>query len=645
MNNPTRPRGEHGAVAVIMAAGLTAILVAGAFVLDFGIARVDRTSNKLTADAAALAGLGSLSDQDDTRRPWRAVCTAVSYLKANDDDLTSGSSESWRRGNGTTVSAPCSTPSVYDSLCVPDGENTSHASWARYDATSADGRVVVTISSGYQTPDPAFPEDAAAASDSGSATEGGCDQLAVIITESRSPGLGSLAVDGDIVTRIRSVGRAVPNQLSEHVPALILLERNACDALTVGSNVSFIEVFGSGSAPGSIHADSLGNGSNCTSDATVIDGKFSKHIWAHAAASGSPRRPGSITVVASSGAPGAVPARATDGAANTCAETVTATCAAATGRGIVGRRPADLRYLTGVRTALAAAAPLYNATATPSGYVLQGGDCTFNSSDTDNATTSPVFVNCPNGATFKDRVFTFANAPSVVFNGPVEIQSGSGSGLAAPKATRLYVRGRTTAGANTGLVVKKGLRLNNVSGDTACPGLTAQPRAQLVVGYGPLSGEASAAFRLCHTTALLAGNSAAACPVPATIGTAPTTNACTGSLNLSGGASVDWTAPNLITTRSATNTETNTLLEDLAFWTETSAASGMGGGGLVSLAGVFVAPNAPFSLGGGSDSASRQDAQFMARSLQVTGNATVRMTPDPRDSIKISAAPLTGLVR
>ncbi len=96
----------------------------------------------------------------------------------------------------------------------------------------------------------------------------------------------------------------------------------------------------------------------------------------------------------------------------------------------------------------------------------------------------------------------------------------------------------------------------------------------------------------------------------------------------------------------ATIAETNTYLEDLAFWTETSSGNGLGGGGAVSVSGVFVAPNAnPFLLGGGSDNTARQNAQFVARALEVKGNSTVVMQPNPRNSITMPAPAVYLLVR
>src|SRR5690349_942499 len=82
-----RPREERGAAAILMAFCLTAVLVGAGLVVDFGIARYDRASNKSAADAAALAGAAAVSPGDGLYHPWNGVCTALAYLQANDPDV------------------------------------------------------------------------------------------------------------------------------------------------------------------------------------------------------------------------------------------------------------------------------------------------------------------------------------------------------------------------------------------------------------------------------------------------------------------------------------------------------------------------------------------------------------------------------
>ena len=60
------------------------VLVAAAMVMDFGLVRVDRQIDKSAADSATLAGLHALNTGDGSSHPYVGVCTAVRYLKSND---------------------------------------------------------------------------------------------------------------------------------------------------------------------------------------------------------------------------------------------------------------------------------------------------------------------------------------------------------------------------------------------------------------------------------------------------------------------------------------------------------------------------------------------------------------------------------
>ena len=94
--------------------------------------------------------------------------------------------------------------------------------------------------------------------------------------------------------------------------------------------------------------------------------------------------------------------------------------------------------------------------------------------------------------------------------------------------------------------------------------------------------------------------------------------------------------------RSVEPTEWNSL-EDLALcngkvepkWTALAA------GGL-SASGVFFAPNASVTISGGSDSLNPLNAQFVSRTLSLTGNATLYLRPSPYDAVTIPLAPSFG---
>lgn len=658
-------RTEQGAVAVIVAFSMTALLVGAGIVLDFGLARSDKLANKGYADAASAAGIRATDLGDGRPRSFRGVCTALAYLKANNAKELADLTASWRTGAGVSLLDPCTNPVLLNAACIPN----DLSSWAWFTGTAAGGRISVEIKSGYTTPDPAF--DASESVDNGVSAQGGCDQLAVIIEEKREPGLGRIASSDDIVTTVRSVARLMPSPDPPVPPALLLLERQSCFAVAVNSTNTKIKILGNGIAPGVIHADSIGNGV-CTSGARVLYGKFAGGIVAHKAETGG--LPGFISTSALSALNGAVPGNASDGASNVCAEQASGSCGQAIGRGLVGRGKIDQRYLVGVRAAISAAQTEYtrsptNAAGTPpvgGGYtVIPASPSGCNNmvvSDTSQPAAyaaSKVFVNCSGGVTFNNS--TFPLATDVVFNGKVEVKSGQT--LSLPIAERVYVKG---ASRSEGVSTQGNLFINHgvvAAGTENCANRTAAPRARLVIGNGALIGGAQSRFHLCNTTVLMAGNSGASaltgtpptdgststyCPLPTPpvvdIGIPPYANSCGGYISVGAGTNMDWSAPNLIAAGSA-QTDWDQL-EDLALWTETSAGNSMGGSGTLTVSGVFFLPNAdPFIIGGGSSQSNGANAQFVARRLELNGSGVLLMRPKPEDAVTIPLPPSFGLVR
>lgn len=647
-----------------MALSLTGVLVGVGLVIDFGLVRFQKQLNKSAADTATLAGAQALDPGDGLNHPWRGVCTALAYMQANDPQL-SEITGSYRSGAGAGVSGHCEGTTIpNDTVCQPNTPST----WAWFQGTASNGKIAVEIRSGYAMPDVRFTDDTALATDNGDVSKGGCDQLAVIVTASKKPGFGSLATSSDLTTTVRSVARVSPNSEQSGPVALLLLERHNCLSLAAGSQNTYIDILGNGVAPGSIHADSLGDsvgtGSLCNSGNKVLYGKFSKHIIARRSETGG--LSGSISTAALTSLPGAVPANATDGSANVCAEQSNTTCVGATARNFIGRGPIDTRYLTGVRAAMTTATTATSwstGTANANGYTVwtPGGCNNLSGTPPTNGGSPPnsatnLFINCPGGASFKD--FTIANAENVVFNGSVSVSSGNT--LAIPKAQRVYVKGAT---AGVGLSVQGALALNthtttlsaNSGTSSVCTSPLSSGRNQLVISNGAFSGGAQAAFHLCNTSVLMADgwNGTTGCALPTTVTpmtTEPSDNTCYGYLSLGGQGFMEWTAPNLKSTTS--NATDWAALEDLALWTETSGtissstANKIGGGGLMNISGVFFLPNAnPFVLSGGGLQSNGANAQFIARRLEANGSGTLYMRPNPADVVTIPLAPTFALVR
>jgi hypothetical protein len=431
-------------------------------------------------------------------------------------------------------------------------------------------------------------------------------------------------------------------------------------ALAAGSNNTYFDVQGSGATPGYIHADSLGDGSLCNAGNKVLYGKFAKHIIARHSVTGG--LTGVISTVALTSSPGAVPANASDGSANVCAEKSDGTCTGAIARGVIGRNPVDTRYLTGVRTTLtsaSAAVAWSTVTATANGYSIWApancGNINVATPPAAQNAATKLFVNCPTGATFKTNTL-FTNAVNVIFNGSISI--GSNNSLSIPKAQTVYVKG--VAGGD-GISVSGALALGTYTNTTAsntgsasiCPA-TQSARDKLVIMAGAFTGGAQANFHMCGTAVVMGdGWTGTSCPVPTTptpTSVEPVDNTCHGQVNLGGGGFMEWTAPNIVSS-GATSTDWNAL-EDLTLWTETSGdgqvsnANKIGGGGQMYISGVFFLPNAdPFIISGGGLQNNGANAQFIARRLEANGNGTLYMKPNANDSITVPSPPSISLVR
>lgn len=624
--------GEDGAVAITVAVALMALLVAAALVLDFGLIRLDRQLNKSAADSAAMSGLeamrhvDALGNETGKAAPYAAVCSALAYLKANQSEFATVTG-TLSDGTGTVLAATCPLPAsspLIHVACDPNDRST----WARYSGTAEGGRLQVVISNGYVPGEDAalFGEESLStlAADQGAPEHKGCDQLAVSVTETRTPGLGALVTDQDITFRVRSVARVEMGDDNSEVVALVTLERFDCQALYTNGTTTKIMVDGYGATPGMMHSDSLGSGADCGSKEVLnVDGNNPGAIVAGDSVDG---KPGVIGIRALNGDAGAVPEKASDPIPYVYTEPYPPG-GSPEGHALVTRSPADNDYFTGVKAAIAAA---NTAWVTPAADVtVPSTSCSGKNlpSAAALAATGTVYFDCPGGVDYSQDIQL--SAARVIFAGDVKVRSGKA--FVMPSASHVYIRGR--AGV-PGLDFQGFFRMHT-QGATVCASSTPSARGRLVIGVGEINSQAgSPIFQACNTAVIMLGGQSTGC-VPATVGTAPqpSTACTTGFLNLAGGASTDWTAPNLI---EAGRTKVHLDdLEDLALWTESEAESRIRGGGSITLAGVFVLPNAnPFSVGG-SGSQNVEDSQYFARKLGAHGGGTLYMRPSPHNVTKV----------
>lgn len=648
-------RRDRGAVVVLSALLLTALVAIVALVIDLGFVRNTRQSSKATTDSAAAAGLQSLAS-DAVPKPWSGVCAALDYLLDNEADRTF--TVEYFDGALTPVGGtPCT--SLLDQICVAN----TPTSWAWIRAS--DGDYVVDIRSGYVTPDASFPEDAGAhAADDGVPARGGCDQLAVIAADRDDVYFGGVAGATGYDTAIRTVGRVDISSLNEGVPAFLMLERTSCTVLSHsvgnGGGSGIIVEPASPTEPGIIHVDSSGSSSCSDSEneggyvvyGTAIDGV-----------------PG-IQVQSAGTAPdveaGVLSLRAlTVGNSAHAWSNASGVSPAGTPGALVSRKPVDDRYNPAsgatISALLSAARTDASRVTAPSGYTVVSTCNDHSPSATEQAATL-VFIDCPGG--YSPRDATFTSAQQIVVNGPVHVQNNAR--LYLPSVQRIVIGGTSTRGLEVsggGLLGINSLAPfaadTNAAARSACTGREGPAwggTTQMVIFGGSGSGAGEGGLNvggraaLCQTFVLLAGPKTSPYTVPQQrVGSGdptcvletpcPTdTSAATDAALIVSGF-LRWSAPNQL----AAPISGAVGVEDLALWTETSKTSEVKSGGILEARGVHFLPNSRLEMRSPAV-AEPQDAQFIARSLKLFAG-TLRMKPTPANNVTFNLLTGVSLVR
>jgi hypothetical protein len=645
---------EAGVVLVLVAIAVLALFGTVALVLDLGQLRTDRRTNKGVADMAAAAGVGRLPFG-----PWSGVCKARDYLLGNLTGVSSfdPGSETWSDAatpSAPRTSSPCpATATGPDSVpCSPNAPET----WARLRATAGGARFGVEIQSGYVLPDPRFSDDTSR-EDTGGADQGSCDNLAVILTERRAPSFAQLVGAGATTTRARSVGRLNATETVNYTAALQLLERNLCNVLQTGGTNTRVYAQPYQDQPGIIQIDSADDAGSCPSP--ILNAQETSVGPSVVACSVNSTligcRPGTGTRASRIGIYALNFVRPVGDIATPYPATYGDTKAVATTRS--GRRFADKRYRENVAALDAEAESVLtgNSGRPPGCSSVTNNACT---SSTDGRSWLVLSAtDCSNVSTFF-AVPGRAGAQNVWFNCDLDVTSdltlsGADSyvvvtGSLSVKKTftiddprRFYVGGRST-GNTVGLAdgsPGSALRVN-LGGAASCAERANPKATRMVVGNGSLKVSSGAATRLCHTFVYLASGYGR---VPGTDGTNPCSSPCStynGVIEVTSGASIRWTAPNQIIGRLPTPTDLaydSNPFEDLALWSEAGGNThGITGGGESGLTGVFFLPNADsFSLAGGSGQTIDLSAQFISRTLKITGGATINLVPTPTDAIPV----------
>ncbi|MBW3574914.1 MAG: Tad domain-containing protein [Actinobacteria bacterium] len=670
---------ERGTVLILMALAMTALLGMVALVVDLSQLRTDRRVNKTVADMSVRAGLGVVN-----LGPWSGVCRASDYLRANAPAFSSfdPGSEKWFRLSSPLSQLPTSpclntaTSPFIDGCTTGPLGSPNTGSWARLTATAGGGRFSIEVQSGYTMPDSRFPEDVVAAVDTGDPLKGSCDNLVVILTERRTPLLAGVVGVGETTTTIRSVGRVSNLRSEEYSPALLLLEREGCNVLSVASNNSRVIAQPYLNFPGVIQIDSANRG-GCSSNQAVLNGATTSGGPSIIACSAKTVSPTPGCNVALAGKPGRIGlyglnfqppgAHLTTPFTGSLA-TTTYGDTQAVRSGQSGRDPADRIYrqnlatldgeaqavLTGNGGRPPGCAEVVNSACTANGrtwLVLQQADCNslgtfFDPSPFPLRTAAPnIWFNCDL------NVKPYALLPSglrlsapdsyVVITGKLSVTS-----TFAIVDPRTVFIGGTASGPGIGLDIGNGgnFNVNNPTPTDDCVVPAVVKPTRVVVGNGSFKMGSGGIVHLCQTFVFLANGYG---KTPATNGTAPCSSPCStylGKLEIGSGSSVDWTAPNKITGRRPTSEEV--LLtsvpapvspyEDLGLWTEAGGAQSLSGGGNSHMTGVFFLGNAnAFTLAGNSGANVSLSAQFITRRMSVTGGATVNLVLNPFDAVPV----------
>ena len=598
-------RGEAGAITIMVALSMVTILVAAAMVLDFGIARLDRQQNKAVADSAVTAGMHGLDRGDGKPHAFSGVCQALNFLRANKPEL---SSLSW---------APCSDPLKLATVCQY-GDATTYANF-----TGTANGLSVEIRSPYDLASSGWPEEQLGSLASDQLTpQDSCDQVAVIVRQTRQPGLGSLATSSDLTTAVRSVGRVTEGIDDGQPVALLLLDRTGCDAITINGGNSFVRVLATGATSGLIHSDS--NGQDCTGQQKILTGDHANGIIAYAGTGG----PGLIRVrsMSTPQAPFTY-----DSSNNVVAQ------GGAVGPGpMVTRSPVDARYMSAAKAAISD----YEAQAATNGNSGGWTKVPCNTTAADLAAFpvgTMLWINCGGGTSAFNTPNVTINASKIFFDAKL-----ISADLAMPNATRVYVKGDPSTNGNA--VVENGetFSMGQGSGNSTCPDTTTAPtitRSRLILGAGSFSANSTSQVRLCSTTVVLRGGVTGGC-IPSTYGTAPADTLCNGRLSM--GGTTEWTAPNKVQGQATTADWAD--FEDLALWGEAAGSHDVGGGGYMHLSGIFFLPNGDFKVHGGSGQ-NVKNSQYIARRFRADGGSVLELQPLPYDVIGVPTLTNFVLVR
>ncbi len=672
MRSVRAQRDQEGAALVLVTAAISVILMTAGLVIDLSQLRLDRRVNKSVADMAVRAGLGVLH-----LGPWSGVCRARAYVRTNSrlSGFDTGSEKWFQLGSPVSAltSSPClnTTSWPFPTLCLPGQVGVPRTdTWGKLTATAYGGRYSIEIQSGYAMPDSRFPEDILASADQGDVLKGSCDNLAVIIKERRAPLFAGIMDRSDKTTTVRSVGRISNIDTGDYNPALLLLEQHGCSVLTTSGANTRVIAQPYRDHPGVLQIDSADDQGGCNSNQAVLNGQTTgAGRPSIVACSASVLNPSPACNPALADKPGRTGIYALNfphgpGDNVTSAYPGTYGDVRAVPSAQSGRMPIDAPYRNSVVTLDAKAKSVLtgNGGSPPGCSTITSNTCL----GTDGTWLVLQQTDCNSLDTFFSAVLfpLRAASPRIWFNCDLTVKPSAllplGLTLSAPDAYvvitgalavtttfaitspwHVFIGGRS-GGNKIGLDVGNGGNLNignpvpGVSCPAAAPMLT---YSKLVVGDGSFNLGSGGIAHLCGTFMYMASGYR---KVPVVNGTPPCSNPCSaylGTISIGSGSQIDWTAPNRIVNRRPTlfDLERTSQFEDIAFWTEAGGAgNGVNGGGNSAMTGVFFLGNAhAFTLAGNAGANVYLSAQFISRTMVVTGGAVVNLVLNPFDTVPL----------
>jgi hypothetical protein len=613
---------------------LWAVLAVGLFgmvaiVIDLGALRADRREQRAAADAAA---------------------TAAAHVMVKDGGLNA-CAVAWQYATTNLAVPPGSPPCGSFPACTG-------ADWS---VTGTSGPYTITITHPVLDGDPLLDADAVgpdfAVNLHADADGVACDRVGIQISSSRTPIFARVLGYNSNRTSAHSVARIAPGGPGDEPASLVLLERRECRAVrTDGTNTRLIVAAANGAA-GRIQVDSAGD-TSCAGGRKVVEGTagssgpsiLAQHlrdpsgttilkdariqIFAKLLGSSNDHTPWPTTV----GEPNPIGFRQ------------------------VGRTPIDSRYLDNVRALETEATAAVTSSSSPFGATVSfvnvtdpaptglGLGCTIDT-PTPITTGTRFWFNCPGGLTVRNLTITAPNA-ELVINGPLSTTS---TGFYVHDARKFWVRGKTT-GNDRGIDLGAPFVVNNANLATCANRFTADRTAvgTMFLKEGTLeTSSPSARVQWCQMFLYLRGDASAtatsalpsAVTAPPALPPPPGNYGSNGSIGVTGGAAIDWTAPNVLDVLPTPIDLTVHKFEDFALWTEAHEQSNLNGGGGLTLGGIYFLPNAdPFRITGNSGQNIQVDAQFYVRKLEIRGGSILRMIPNPSNQVPIPTS-VVALIR